>query len=133
MARSGLAQTSFAIFGPTIKQDRKPKERKMSKFNNTNTFAAAAFGAAVLFSMLSFGGNAEASSVLNCKGSSAAKVASCCEKVVAENGRRPLWMMQAKMNCHDIVSCWGRQCYAKVLYAIDDGKKLEGGRGRGIK
>ena len=61
----------------------------MSKFNNTHTFtAAAAFGAAALFSMLSFGGNAEAASVLSCKGASATKVASCCEKLVEERDGR---------------------------------------------
>ena len=76
----------------------------MTNLTNTHKFsAAAAFGAAALFSMLSFGSNAEAASVLNCKGASAAKIASCCEKVVDENGRRPLWMIQARMNCHDTV------------------------------
>ena len=59
----------------------------MSKFNNTHiVIAAAAFGAAALFSMLSFGSNAEAASVLSCKGASATKVVSCCEKMVEENG-----------------------------------------------
>ena len=93
----------------------------MSKFNNTRTYAAAAFGAAVLFSMLSFGSSAEAASVLNCKGASATKIASCCEKVVEENGRRPLWMIQARMNCHDTVAfvkCRGRECYVTAM-AID--------------
>ena len=92
----------------------------------TNTYkfsAAAAFGAAALFSMLSFGGSAEAANVLSCKGASAAKVASCCEKVVGENGRRPLWMIQAKMNCRDsaIVKCNGHnRCYI-VVRAIEGG------------
>jgi hypothetical protein len=133
MTHSGLAQTISAIFGPTIKQDRKPKEQKMT---NTPTFsAAAAFGAAALFSMISFGGNAEAASVLDCKGSSATKIASCCEKVVEENGRRPLWMIQARMNCHDAkyVRCHGRLCYA-IAYAVesDGGLEKKGGR-RGPK
>jgi hypothetical protein len=125
-----LAQADFAIFGPTIKQGRKPKEQKMT---NTHKFsAAAAFGAAALFSMLSFGGNAEAASVLSCKGATATKVAACCEKVVEENGRRPLWMIQNKMNCHEAVQCRGRQCYYKIL-AIEEGdsEKHESGRGRG--
>jgi hypothetical protein len=93
----------------------------MTNFISTQKFsAAAAFGAAALFSMVSFGSNAEASSVLNCKGASASKIASCCEKVVEENGRRPLWMIQARMNCHDTVTfvrCHGRECYvlAKVI------------------
>ncbi len=70
--------------------------------------------------MLSFGSNAEASSILSCKGASAAKVASCCEKVVEENGHRPLWMIQNRMNCHDaaLVKCHGRQCYVRIV-AID--------------
>ena len=107
----------------------------MSTFNNTHTFtAAAAFGAAALFSMLSFGNSAEAASVFSCKGASATKVASCCEKVVEEKGRRPLWMIQAKMNCHDAVSCSGRQCYYKVIYAEQlRGKKPDGGRSSGVK
>lgn len=103
----------------------------MTNFNSTHKFsAAAAFGAAALFSMLSFGSNAEAASVLNCKGASAAKIASCCEKVVEENGRRPLWMIQARMNCHDaaIVKCEGRQCYIRVvLINGEDGNDEEGG------
>ena len=96
---------------------------------NTHKFsAAAAFGAAALFSMLSFGSNAEAASVLNCKGASATKIASCCEKVVEENGRRPLWMIQNRMNCHDtvvFVKCHGRECYV-IARAIDG----EGGPGK---
>lgn len=94
----------------------------MTNLTSTHKFsAAAAFGAAALFSMLSFGSNAEAASVLNCTGASAAKIASCCEKVVGENGRRPLWMVQGRMNCHDtveFVKCHGRQCYV-TLMAID--------------
>jgi hypothetical protein len=124
-----LAQPGSAIFGPTIKQDRKPKERKMSKFNNTPTFTAAAFGAAALFSMLSFGSTAEAASVLSCKGASATKVASCCEKVVEERGR-PLWMMQARMNCHEAVRCWGRQCYISIAYIEEGGNDKNEGRGQ---
>jgi hypothetical protein len=119
---------NFAIFGPTTIQGREPKERKMSKFNNTRTFTAAAFGAAALFSMLSFGSNAEAASVLDCKGATAAKVASCCEKVVEENGRRPFWMIQNRMDCHDAVRCWGRQCYYKILYLEEGGNGKHEGR-----
>jgi hypothetical protein len=115
---------------------------------NTHKFsAAAAFGAAALFSMLSFGGNAEAASVLNCKGASAAKVASCCEKVVAENGRRPLWMIQSRMNCHEAAVCRGRggggpigvaalvvnPCYIQVMLIDGEGGKENRGRGRGQK
>ena len=109
----------------------------MTNLTSTHKFsAAAAFGAAALFSMISFGGNAEAASVLNCKGASATKIASCCEKVVEENGRRPLWMIQARMNCHDntkYVRCHGRICYA-IAYAAESegGIEKKGGR-RGPK
>ena len=106
----------------------------MTNFTSTHKFsAAAAFGAAALFSMLSFGSNAEAASVLNCKGASAAKITSCCEKVVDENGRRPLWMIQARMNCHDaaIVKCKDRQCYIYVALIDGEGGPEEGGGDRG--
>lgn len=98
----------------------------MSKFHNPPTLTAAAFGAAALFSMLSFGNIAEAASVLSCKGATAKKVASCCEKVVEEKGR-PLWMIQSKMNCHEFVKCWGRQCYISIAYIEEGGNdKHEG-------
>ena len=106
----------------------------MTNFNSTHKFTAAAFGAAALFSMLSFGGNAEAASVLSCKGASATKVASCCEKVVEENGRRPLWMIQARMNCHDIkalVKCKGYECYPIARSIDGEGGNEKTGRGRG--
>ena len=106
----------------------------MSTFN-THTFTAAAFGAAALFSMLSFGGTAEAASVLSCKGASATKVAACCEQIVEDKGR-PLWMMQAKMNCHSAIQCWGRQCYYRVLAIEDRGNESRserGGRSSGLR
>ena len=97
----------------------------MTNLNSTHKITAAAtFGAVALFSMLSFGSNAEASSVLNCKGASATKIASCCEKVVEENGRRPLWMLQARMNCHDvkeIVRCKGYLCDIQTLLIDHEG------------
>jgi hypothetical protein len=109
----------------------------MTNLNSTHKIAAAAaFGAAALFSMLSFGSSAEAASVLNCKGASATKIASCCEKAVEENGRRPLWMIQSRMNCHDqaIMKCRARQRYVTAI-AIDGGggNDEEGGgdQGRG--
>jgi hypothetical protein len=104
----------------------------MSKFSNIRTYSAAAtFGAAALFSMLSFGSNAEAASVLSCKGATAAKAASCCEKVVEENGHRPLWMIQNRMNCHEAVSCKGRECYIKVLEVLENKGPQDSGRSRG--
>jgi hypothetical protein len=49
--------------------------------------------------------------------------------VVAENGRRPLWMIQARMNCHDtaMVKCQGRQCYVTVVRIDGEGGGDEGG------
>jgi hypothetical protein len=102
----------------------------MTNFNSTHKLTAAAFGAAALFSMLSFSSNAEASSVLNCKGASATKIASCCEKVVEENGRRPLWMIQARMNCHDVkefVRCKGYMCDIHVRLIDREGGGEDGG------
>ena len=52
----------------------------MNKIINSTKFTAAAFGAAALFSMLSFGGTAEAKSVLSCQGGTSKKVVDCCEK-----------------------------------------------------
>jgi hypothetical protein len=73
--------------------------KKMSKINRNHVFtAAAALGAAAIFSMLSFGGSAEAStSVASCRGPTAAKVASCCEEITEKKGR-PLWMLQTGKN-----------------------------------
>ena len=117
----------------------------MSKFNNARTFTAAAFGAAALFSMLSFGSNAEAASVLSCKGASATKVASCCEKIVEERGR-PLWMIQSSTNCHEATVCRGsgmvgvaslavNRCYIHVMLIDGEGgdNRKGGRRGGGAK
>ena len=101
----------------------------MSNFTSTHKFsAAAAFGAAALFSMLSFGSNAEAASVLSCKGSSALKTVACCEQIVAEIGHRPLWMIQANMSCEKAVKCRGRQCFYKNLAIEDNGPEKTRGR-----
>jgi len=114
----------------------------MSKFiNNTKFTAAAAFGAAALFSMLAFGGAAEAKSVLNCQGGTSKKVVDCCEKLVKENGR-PFWMVQSGMTCKRIAVCRGgpnllaiavvpNRCYARVLEIRDDGSEKRGDPGRG--
>ena len=71
----------------------------MTKFNNTHKLtAAAAFGAAALFSMLSFGGSAEASQgPLSCQGSSAKKVLDCCAEAI---NSRPSWMIRTGRSCH---------------------------------
>ena len=110
----------------------------MSKFiNNTQFTAAAAFGAAALFSMLSFGGTAEAKSVLSCQGGTSKKVVDCCEKLVKENGR-PFWMVQSGMTCKKITTCRGgpnlvavavvapKRCYARFLALRDDGGEKRG-------
>jgi len=112
----------------------------MSKFNNTNTLTAAAFGAAALFSMLSFGSSAEAAQNLSqCQGKSMGSVVSCCEKLT--EAQRPLWMIQTRTSCKQIVFCGGkmssnRRCYARVVLidpqgGDNPGTPDRGGRGRG--
>ena len=103
MRCSGLAQSDFSIFAATIKQDRKPKERKMTRFNSTHKLAAAAFGAAAIFSVISFSSNAEASQgPLSCHGSSAKKVMECCAETI--NNSRPSWMIKTGRSCHILFS-----------------------------
>ena len=108
----------------------------MSKFNNAPTFTAAAFGAAALFSMLSFGGNAEAASVLSCKGTTASSVKSCCQQLVRANGR-PVWMVQSGSSCEKATVCRGglapiavaaivvKPCYIQAIYPKEGGGKKE--------
>lgn len=108
---------------------------------NTHKFsAAAAFGAAALFSMLSFGGNAEAASVLSCKGASAGAVASCCEQMVEKKGR-PNWMIMSGTSCKEAAVCRGghssplavaavapsKRCYIRVVEIVKEGGGEEGG------
>lgn len=91
----------------------------MTKFNNTHKVTAgAAFGAAILFSMLSFGSSAEAASVFSCKGTSLKKVADCCEQMVKENGR-PLWMTQAGATCRSVSVCWKKYQRCGIHFAFD--------------
>jgi hypothetical protein len=117
----------------------------MTTLSNTHTFsAAAAFGAAALFSMLSFGGNAEAASVLSCKGVSAGAVASCCEQMVSKKGR-PNWMIMSGTSCKEAAVCRGghgsplavaavapvKRCYIRVVEKEKKGgdeKHDDGGR-----
>lgn len=106
----------------------------MTSFNSTHKItAAAAFGAAAIFSMLSFGSSAEAStSVYSCQGPSAKKVVDCCEQMTKKNGR-PFWMIQSGTNCHQAAVCRGkrgptigiaavavRRCYIQALFKIKD-------------
>lgn len=119
----------------------------MTNFNSTHKFtAAAAFGAAALFSMISFGSNAEAASVLSCKGVSAGAVASCCEQMVEKKGR-PNWMIMSGTSCKEAAVCRGghnsplaiaavapvKRCYIRVVEIVKEGgdEKDDGGRGRG--
>ena len=95
----------------------------MSKIIYNHKFTAAvAFGAAALFSMLSFGNGAEAASVLSCQGSTASSVKSCCEKLVKANGR-PFWMVQAGTTCSKLVVCWRKseRCGIKRPIEVHEG------------
>jgi hypothetical protein len=108
----------------------------MSKINSTHAFGAAvAVGAVALFSMLSFGGKAEAASgIFSCQGATAGKVVSCCEAYVKQNGR-PFWMIQSGTNCHEAVACHGGNngipgiaaMVAKRCYILTSSKSREGG------
>ena len=118
----------------------------MSTIINTHKFtAAAAFGAVALFSMLSFGSNAEAARVSSCEGPTASKVKSCCEQLVKENGR-PVWMVQSGTSCKEATVCRGgsvpfavaalviNRCYIHVAYETkDEGGGNNNRRGRGLK
>ncbi len=122
----------------------------MSTMINTHKFtAAAALGAAAMLSMLSFGGSAEAAqSLSSCKGATASKVISCCEKMVKENGR-PTWMIETKTSCHQAAVCKGgsgpsplalvvvaKRCYLRTVVLMDEshGKNgNDGGRGRQLR
>jgi hypothetical protein len=106
----------------------------MTKISNNHKFTtAAAFGAAAIFSMLSFGSGAEASqSVASCQGDTAGAVVSCCERLSA--AQRPLWMIQSRTNCHEVAVCRGgrgrvvgiaavavKRCYVQIVYKVNDG------------
>lgn len=107
----------------------------MSKINSTHTFGAAvAVGAVAFFSMLSFGGKAEAASgIYSCQGATASKAVSCCEAYVKQNGR-PFWMIQSGTNCHEAVACRGKSglpgitaVAVKRCYIQSGSKTREGG------
>ena len=102
----------------------------MSKISYNRKFtAAAAFGAAALFSMLSFGNSAEAASVFSCKGPTAKKVVACCEQITKEN-RLPLWMTQAGINCRSAVICWRKFQRCGIQYKYAEKELDDGDRGR---
>ena len=113
----------------------------MNKIITNRTIAAAAFGAAAVFSMLSFGSSAEAASVASCHGATLAKVVSCCEQLVKKNGR-PFWMVQSGTSCHDgrglpqrqgrfswhRGSSSAKRCYIQVLLKVKEGGGRTGRR-----
>jgi hypothetical protein len=110
----------------------------MTNLNSTHKFtAAAAFGAAALFSMVSFGSNAEAAQSLSrCQGGSAKAVVSCCDMLT--KAQRPLWMIQSRSSCPQVVVCGGalsseRRCYVRITYREKDSDDGKDGGGRGPK
>jgi hypothetical protein len=89
----------------------------MSTIINTHKFtAAAAFGAAALFSMLSFGSSAEASSVLSCEGTTIKSVVSCCHEMTRD--QRPYWMIRSGKNCDQVVACRAKKAHATTAVAF---------------
>ena len=111
----------------------------MSKFNNTQKFTAAAvFGTAAIFSMLSFDGSAHAAATLSaCMGNTAGKVVSCCE--ILTKTQRPFWMIQSRTNCHEVVVCGGmassvgNRCHIRIQYTEKEGGGDIGDEGGGGK
>lgn len=111
----------------------------MTCFKSTHKFTvAAAFGAAALFSMLSFGSNAEAAqSISLCQGGTAKAVVSCCDRLT--KAQRPLWMIQSRSSCKEVVVCGGpqdneRRCHARVTFRPNDrggGEESGGGEDGG--
>ncbi|MEQ1524617.1 MAG: hypothetical protein ABL936_25425 [Aestuariivirga sp.] len=105
----------------------------MTNLNSTHKITAAAvFGAAALFSMLSFGSNAEAAQGLSrCQGGTVKAVVSCCDMLT--KAQRPLWMVQTRSSCKEVVVCAGKQnsdrrCYVRITHKQNDGgDKKEGG------
>lgn len=108
----------------------------MSKISNIQKLTgAAAFGAAVIFSVLSFGSNAEAAiNLSSCIGNTEGKVVSCCEKMTEE--RLPYWMIQSRTSCREAAVCHGgkgpaiagiaavavkRRCHIQVLLIEKEG------------
>lgn len=98
---------------------------------NHKFIAAAAFGAAALFSMLSFSGTAEASkNLFQCAGKTTGAVISCCERL--SEAQRPTWMIQSQMSCRQLVTCGNqknseRRCYVRRIVLLHRGGENEGG------
>ena len=106
-----------------------------TSITNHKFIAATAFGAAALFSMLSFGGTAEASkNLFQCAGKTTGAVISCCERL--SEAQRPMWMIQSQMSCRQLVICGNqknseRRCYVRRIVLLDKGGDNEGGGERG--
>ena len=108
----------------------------MTNLNSTHKITAAAvFGAAALFSMLSFGGNAEAAQSLSrCQGGTAKAVVSCCDKLT--EAQRPLWMIQTRSSCQQVVVCAGKQnsdrrCYVRITHRENESHDEKDGGDKG--
>ena len=107
----------------------------MTNLNSTHKITAAAvFGAAALFSMVSSGSNAEAAqSVSRCQGGTAKAVVSCCDKLT--KAQRPLWMIQTRSSCQQVVVCSSKdsesRCYVRVTYRQNDGGDEKDGGDKG--
>ena len=106
----------------------------MTKIITSRTFTAAAFGAAALFSIMSFGSGAQASSVLSCYGATANQAVACCDRMVEKNGM-PMWMVQSGASCHTAVKCkWKNRCYIIAWdFAREGGGRGKSGRGQQSK
>ena len=105
----------------------------MTKIITSRTFTAAAFGAAALFSIMSFGSGAQASSVLSCYGATANQAVACCDRMVEKNGM-PMWMVQSGASCHTAVKCkWKNKCYIIAWDFAREGGGNRNNNGRGNK
>jgi hypothetical protein len=140
MKNERAVQARIRQFSPYLRQRSNtianPRSKQMTKFNSTHKISAGAvFGAAILFSMLSFGSSAEASNILSCHGNTAGQVISCCEKLVKKNGR-PMWMIGN--SCKKIAVCRApgliavaavapNRCYARLADMNDAGGPGGGG------
>ena len=123
----------------------------MSKFNNTHKFtAAAAFGAAAMFSMLSFGSNAEAArNPMSCHGSTAKAVMECCVEIT--NINHPFEKNKTGRSCQSTfaVACKkyntfaaaNLDCYLRprstIFLVLDEsnghGTSVDGGKSRSLQ
>jgi hypothetical protein len=142
---NGPFRQGSAIFRHICANDQTRSQTQgenMTTINSTHKFsAAAAIGAAALFSLLSMGNTAQASSVTSCHGTTLNKVVDCCEQLVKKNGR-PLWMLTTGTSCKAAAVCRGghggplaiaavapspRRCYVHIVEIVKEGGGEEGG------